>query len=156
MSLVYSRTDSGLTVAEHGAGEAAVARELRTYDPDLRLIRGIDPATETWFYKVYRYAGSERPAEFLFAWMDAKGQPLPLSMRLLEKVREQDRNTRAAAVNEDIANELNRQRLDAMAERDAEDAVAEWLPREKRSAVLHRGQHLRMARDKQRAKGRKV
>jgi hypothetical protein len=109
--MIYSRTDSGLVLAEHGSDEAAVARELLRHDPDLRLERAIHPDTQTHFWKVLRYVGSERPLEFICDWLDADRNPLPLSMRLLDRVKMHDRNSPMATLDEDTANARHRERL---------------------------------------------
>jgi len=156
VSLVYSRSDSGLVVAEHGADESAVARALREHDRELRLVRQPSDTFECLVWKVYRSAGSERPAEFICAWTDRSGAPLPLSHRLVDMVKGLDRGSRAPHMDADALNAQRRERAEKDVKRHNQDLIDDHLPRVGRNPVLHRGQSLRMARDKQRAKGRKV
>lgn len=148
MGLVYTRTGGGLVVAEHGQDEAAAARTLREYDPELRLVRQYDDVRRTPVWKVYSYRGPDQPAVFLLAWTDDRGVPLPLSSRLLDKVKELDRNSRAAHVDEDVLNARKREREARQLEQDMQDLADDWRTREGRSAVLHRGVHLRRSRSK--------
>jgi hypothetical protein len=100
VSLVYSRTDNGLLVAENASGdERAVARALKEYDPDLRLVPAVVKEQVAW--KVYRHSGPDRPALFLFMWGDEYGNPWPLSYRILDKVKTLDKNTSTGARDED-------------------------------------------------------
>lgn len=125
MSLVYSRSDSGLLIAETGSSdERAVARALKDYDPDLRLVPAVVNNQQAW--KVYRYAGPDHPALFLFMWGDHYGNPWPLSMRILDKVRELDKNTQSQARDEDA---LEARRKASNAKRDEDrttDLVDDW------------------------------
>lgn len=146
--LIYSRTDSGLLVAENGSGdERAVARALRDYDPDLRLVpQGV--AGGRMAYKVYRYCGSERPAEFICFWGNERGEPYPLSHRLLDKVRSLDKNQRGSEDyrSEDELNEQAKAARERQAEEDAQALLDDWKTREGRSALLPRGPSLARAR----------
>lgn len=103
---VFSKTDSGLLVPDRAAGdEQAVARLLKEYDPDLRLVPQYNG------YRVYRYAGSDRPAQFVLYWGDSDGNAYPLSSRILDKVKQLDRNNdRSEYRSEDALNEERRKR----------------------------------------------
>jgi hypothetical protein len=146
--LVYSRTDSGLLVAEEGASdEKAVGRLLRDYDSDLRLV----PATfhdGRLGYKVYRYAGPDRPAEFICYWGNEEGEPYPLSSRLLDKVRELDRNSRAPYLSEDELNARAQEKRERQIRQDAEDLVDDVATTAGVMPCFHRGAHLRRSRAK--------
>ncbi len=146
--LVYSRTDSGLVLAEHGQDEAAVARLLKQHDRDLRLVPQRSDSYGRIYYAVYRYAGSERDAEFVCAWVGEDGQPLPLSSRILDMVQQLDRNGRGAYVDEDERNARLRERRALDEAQATEDLADDWARRERRSAVLPRGSHLRQARSR--------
>lgn len=155
MGLVYSRTESGLVRAEHGADEAAVAAALKQHDADLRLIRGFDPDRQCWVWKVYRYYGPERDAEFLLTWRDeSTGEPRPLSMNLLDEVQRHDKNLRGDLVDSAVHNEKLKaeRRADYLSE--AEEIVKEFGPKMdgKKLPVIHRSQSLRRSRDKERAR----
>lgn len=146
--LVHSRTDSGLLVAEHRVEGAAVARALREHDPDLRLVPQFSASMGGQYWAVYLYAGSERPAEFVTAWVNEQGEPLPLSMRLVDRVQELDRNGRGETPSADELNALEEERRRLDAEQAAEDLYDDWRKREGRSALLPRSQSLRAARSR--------
>lgn len=154
MSLVYTRTDSGLEVASYAADEAAVARALKDYDPELRLAPQPSDGYGCTVYKVFRWQGNDRPAVFLFAWVDEHGNPYPLSMQLLELVKRHDRNTRNRALDADVLNAQKKAREAAQWEKDVEARRTYWDTPHGRP-VLPRSQSLRMARDKRRAEGEK-
>ena len=86
----------GLLVPE-GALEAAVSRQLRELDPDLRLVPQDSDAYGTRIYKVYKYEGPDRAATFILHWGDEHGNPFPLSSALVEEVKRHDRNMRGHA-----------------------------------------------------------
>jgi hypothetical protein len=148
LGLVYNRTTSGLVLAEHSQDEAAVARLLKQHDPDLRLVPQRSDAFGRTYYSVYRYAGSERPAEFIFAWVDDVGAPLPLTSRILDRVQELDRNSRGEYLNEDERDAQVRAERDKNTARNLEDLRDDWMTREGVSAVLPRSQSLRQARSR--------
>lgn len=109
MGLVSRVTDSGVVLYEEGG--STVARALQDYDDQLHLARD-----GHGLWRVYRTVGSEHRDVFICAWQDAQGKPLPLSMGLLEKVRQLDRNTREPApdpdaLNEAVQAELQRDRM---------------------------------------------
>jgi hypothetical protein len=149
--LTYSRTESGLLVAENAsADERAVARALRDHDPDLRLVPQ-SRVGDRIGYSVYRYAGSDRPAEFLLFWGNtASGEPYPLSSRLLDEVKRLDRNSRGAGdyVDVDERNARAKAELREHADKQGEELFDDWRKREGRSALLPRGVSLRRARSK--------
>ena len=148
MGLVYHRTDSGLVLAEHGQDEAAVARALKEHDRDLRLVPQRSDAYGHIYYSVYRYAGSERDAEFVCAWQNESGEPRPLSFGLVDLVKQLDKNTRSRYLSDDERNTRKREREAKQEERDREALISDWQTREGRSAVLPRGAHLRQARSR--------
>ena len=147
MGLVYTRRDDGLVLAQASQDEAAVARALKQHDPELRLVPQESEVLGKRCYKVYRYAGSERPAEFILAWVK-DGDPLPLSMGLVDAVKALDRNSRVEYLNEDERDALERERRDKQTAADIEDIRSDWATREKRSAVLPRSPSLRRARSR--------
>jgi hypothetical protein len=156
VGLVFTDSPSGLVLATHGSDEAATAAALREWDPDLRLVPQDSDHFGRRVYKVYRYRGSEQPAEFLCGWWDDLGNPYDsLSVTgLLEMVKRLDRNTRSDYIDPDVKNaRLTAQRRhDAAAEL---DAVAEEFAGRidgKKSSPLPRSQSLRRARDKVRAR----
>lgn len=148
--MICSRSDTGLLVAENGsADEKAIARALRDHDPDLRLVpQGFRNGMTA--YKVYRYCGSERPAEFICFWGNAQGEPYPLSSRLLDKVRALDKSQRGSEgyLSEDELNDRAKAARQEQAQADAEDLFDDWKTREKRSACLPRSTSLARARSR--------
>lgn len=159
MGLVHSRTDSGLIVAEYGSDGAAVRRALKQYDQNLELLPpGVDTVdgADRRHWRVYARTSPDRPLVFVTSWCDRAGEPLPLSMRLLDKVREQDRNTRGRYLDADERNRALRERLAKESREQAEELTEEHLRSAKRFHPAPRSVALRMTRDKLRAKGRKV
>ena len=144
-------THSGLLVPS-GTQEAAVAAALKQHDPDLRLVPQMSDVYGTTVWKVYRYCGSERPAEFVCGWWNDKLEPLPLSMALIDMVQLHDKNMRGNPGDVDeLTAKLKAQRYaDARAE--TQEMAREFAARMdgKRYTILPRSQSLRMARDKQR------
>lgn len=157
MGLVYSSTNSGLVIASEGADEAAARRALIQHDPDLRLVPQDSDAFGRRVYKVYRYMGSERPAEFVCGWWDDHGHPYDqLSVTgLLEMVQRHDKNLRGSrqASLEEREQALRQERYKD-GRRDLDEIVREFDGRieGKRSSPLPRSVGLRMARDKVRAR----
>lgn len=128
MGFVDSVTDSGIVVREHGADGAAIARALKQYDPDLRLVPQRDGEGRTR-WEVWQYQGGDRPAAFLLAWTTRQGEPLPLSMRLLDTVRLQDRNeTRSKAPDADVENAKLRAGIAKDFDADADEIAREHAP----------------------------
>ena len=84
-----------------------------------------------------------------------RGEPYPLSSGILDLVDRLDRNTRHGHVGEDEINAARDRELERQKARDREAIVDDHLFKHGRP-LLPRSQSLRMARDKQRAKGRKV
>jgi hypothetical protein len=159
LTLVHSRTGSGLIVAEYGADGAAVLRALKEYDRSLVLLPpGVDmrSGADRQHWRVYAKVSDDRPPTFVLAWTDENGDPLPLSMRILDKVKEHDRNTRGRVVDPDDHNRRRRHAIESQAAKDREALREEHLRAAKSFRPAHRSVGLRMSRDKQRAKGRKV
>src|SRR6266498_675093 len=147
----------GLLLPE-GALEASVAQQLRNLDPDLRLVPQNSDAYGRRVYKVYKYMGSERPAQFILMWGDENGNPFPLSSQLVEEVKRHDRNQRGhdTLIDEDAWNP----RLEAERRKQAEEEIME-IGREyekrisgKSYAVLPRSPSLAAARRRQRRKNK--
>ena len=155
MGLVLSQSASGLVLACEGSDEAACAAALREYDSDLRLVPQDSDAFGQRVYKVYRYVGSEQPAQFVCGWWDELGNPYPgLSVTgLLEMVKRLDRNTRFENVDPDERNRelLERRRKEASEEMDA--IAREFAGRidGTKSSPLPRSRSLYAARNRVRA-----
>lgn len=160
MGSEYSQTESGLVLPSQGSDEAAVRRALKEHDPELVLLPpGVDvagrPAPERVGYRVYRRSGGDRPLDFVCFWGNDQFDPYPLSSSLIDRVKELDRNTASLHLDELARDEIRRQEIAATSARDQEALAADWATPHGRP-VLHRSQSLRLARDKQRAKGKKV
>lgn len=159
MGLIHSRTGSGLIVAEYGADGAAVRRALKEYDRDLELLPpGVDVAggADRRHWRVYARVADDRPLAFVTAWADADGEPLPLSMRLLDKVKQQDRNSRSDYQDADTRNADVRERNRRRSQEQALELVDEHVRSAKRFHPAHRSVALRMTRDRLRSRGKKV
>ena len=149
--MIYTETDGGLVIAQEGESAAAVARELQRHDSDLQL-----RLSPSGYWKVYRQVAGDKPLEFVCAWMDSSGNAYPLTMGLVDLVKMLDRNTRVAAPDVDKMNARHREQFEENQQAMIQDLVDDWRVREGRSAMLPRGQSLRMARDKQRNRGVKI
>ena len=148
-------SNSGLLIASEGADPAGVGALLRRHDPDLRLVPRFHEERDCVVWAVYRYRGRERPSEFVCFWQTDDGVPLPLSSSLLDLVQRLDKTTSAPPPDPDETNRKLRERIAKDARADAEAIVEDWLMPHGRP-VLPRSQSLRRARDKQRARGKKV
>lgn len=112
-------THRGLVLAEHDVSEDAVQAELRSYDDRLLLSKEFDATHQCWVYVVVRYMGSEHPARHICDWRDPEtNEPLPLTLRLVEKANSLRLGSRAPQVDPEAENEKLR------AERLAEFEVA--------------------------------
>lgn len=123
-----SHNGSGLLVAEQAVTDGDVAQALRTYEPSLRLVPQWDGAERCVRWCVFRYLGGDRDAEFVCAWADRHGKPLPLSMSLLEKVRQLDVRTRGGPPDPNKLNEQHRDRLQRDQLREKEGIAADFAP----------------------------
>lgn len=158
MGLIHSRTGSGLIVAEYGADGAAVRSALKEHDRNLVLLPpGVDMGgADRRHWRVYAKVGGDRPPVFVTAWADEAGNPLPLSMRLLDRVKEQDRNGRGGYRDADTRNRELREGLRRRSRQQALELVDDHVLSAKRFHPAPRSVALRMSRDKQRARGKKV
>ena len=146
---MLTRTTHGLLVPQ-GSHEEAVRDALRRHDPELRLVPVESDAYGRRVYKVYRYQGPDRDAQFVLFWADREGNPLPLSMAIVDAVQLLDRSTVGRAPDEDERNRamLEERRKDA--ERDFQAIEEEFHDRlsGKRSSPLPRSQSLYRARSR--------
>jgi hypothetical protein len=152
--VIHRSLESGLVLAEQGMDGAALERELRKRDPLLALQGFYSPAHGAVVWRVVREAGAAGP-ETVCVWQSESGEPYPLSSGLLDLVDRLDRNTRHGHHGEDELNAARNRELDRQVERDRQAIVDDHLFKHGRP-LLPRSQSLRMSRDKQRAKGRKV
>lgn len=156
MGLVERTLDSGLIVAQDVGGDhASLERELRRRDPELSLQGWPSQTHDCIVWKVVRYAGPDRPPDTVCVWMSERGEPYPLSSGLLDMVDRLDRNTRARYRGEDDLNAERERERRKQLDRDNE-GIHENTTFKHGRPVLPRSQSLRISRDKQRAKGKKV
>lgn len=149
------RSDSGLLIAAESADADGVGALLREYDPDLRLVPRYNAERDCVVWAVYSYNGPNHPSGFVCFWQTRDGVPLPLSSNLLELVKQLDKNTAGSAPDPDAENRRLRERRAKDRARDYQAIIDEWVMPHGRP-VLPRSQSLRRARDKQRARGKKV
>jgi hypothetical protein len=155
MGLIERTLDSGLIVSEYGDDHASIERELKRRDPDLTLQGWPSQTHGCILWKVVRHAGSDRPPDTVCVWQSERGEPYPLSSGILEMVDRLDRNTRSVVVNADDLNAaVDRERAERVNREN--QAIREDHEFPHGHPVTPRGQWLRMSRDKQRAKGKKV
>lgn len=131
MRLTESVLDSGLVLLEGREDGAEVARELRRYDSSLSLRVDMNG-----LWRVYRTMGSEHRDVFICAWADRGGNPLPLNMRLLDTIKELDKNTRSDTPDPDAQNEQFVREREKQWARDAEAIIADHDP------ILKRRRHV--------------
>jgi hypothetical protein len=150
----YTRSDSGLILAEEIPDAASVERQLKQIDRGLSLQAWPRQDGPPIWRVVLHYAG-DRPPETIASWIDQSGEPLPLSSRLVDLVRSLDKNSRVAYVDADGKNAQFEEQRERDNARDEEALIADWRMPHGRP-VLPRSQSLRRSRDKQRAKGKKL
>ena len=155
----YVLVDNGsLEIVERAVSTGEVQTALAKLDRKLFLTFEIDPDYQARVWRVHYLVSTDRPAVHVMDWRTPQGAPLPLTMRLVDRVSEMEREAGSSAA---IAAENNRQMIEGL-ERDAQaeelELAEDMLPRMSgtRSAVLHRGHHLRQARDRQRRAGGSV
>ena len=152
MTLVYSQ-QNGLVVAENACGEPEVAARLRQFDRQLVLTWEVDEHHQARVWRVFKRMGSDRPAVWICDWRDDYGNPLPLSSRLVDRVRDLSMNSRAPKPDAETHNQRLREEADKQFQEETGD-IAKWHGgRHGRLACLPRGVSLRIARDKRRAQG---
>lgn len=141
---------SGLTLVEDSRDERDIQAELEQIDDRLFLSWEIDRGRQ--LYRVLYDRGDEPPAP-IAEWRGSDGEPLPLSSGLVELVKSLRPREGVDLGAAQRANEERAARQRADFEYEVDEAARDIGPRisDKRSAVLHRGVHLRRARDKQRA-----
>lgn len=149
---------SGLYVVEYAADSDSIDRDLRRHDDRLFLTYEIDPRFDAKVYVVLCEVEGDRPPLAVCEWRDEYGRPLPLSSGILDKVKSLAPRGGVAAQEAFAANEA----MVEAAKREADEAMDEIAEdvgdrmAGKRSASVHRGQHIRRARDKRRARGENV
>jgi len=122
----YLQLESGVLVAQSGAGYATIKAALKQHDQNLELgqVAGV--------WKVYyRYGSEPHQVTFLADWRDPDGRPRELSYGLVDKVKSQDRNSREQVPDVD---QLERRRQEELAKHRA--ALVEALNDEYRKPTI--------------------
>jgi len=155
VSLSYSQFDDGVILAHEGGDHATIERALKRHDRNLKLGGTVDPRFGKIAWKVYYQVSPDAPDEFVCDWRDPDGRPRELSFGLVDKVVARDRNSRGQ---EPSADELNaRYQEQKRKDQDRQyEAMIEDTVRRHGTPVTPRSARLRMARDKQRSRGKKV
>lgn len=155
-----NRTDLDyVSVVERTPESAAIDRELRLLDPRLFLNPERDPDFQGRIvWSVCYHMGAGQPPLHITDWRDPDTrEPLPLSWGLWSKVKAREHRD-PFTLRDDIRDHNERLRTRRLeTQRVAYDEVVSDVARfasDKRSGLLFRGQSLRRARDRQRAKGR--
>lgn len=158
---MHSYRHGALEVLAHERPDDIYKREIKRIDKRLFLECQVTLIGEA-VWCIVLDAGLDMGPVTLYEWRDRDGAPLELSSGILEEARRMKRSQLEAPgeLMEGVVRRnqemIERRRRDSMAS--YQEIVSDMLPRltGKRSAVLHRGVHLRRSRDKQRAKGEKV
>jgi hypothetical protein len=152
-------TRGGVWLAEESAAPHSIRQALKRIHPDLVLGQEVDFAWSQWVWKVLLRQG-DRPAIWLFDWRenldDPRSRPRPLSSAIVEHAASLQRGSRRPVVDPLVVNDELVERLDRQSEQETLEIAAEVKTRRRRISPVHRSQGLRMARDKQRAKGESV
>jgi hypothetical protein len=155
--LEYTSRRSGLLVAEQAAAPRQIRDALKRLDDQLVLGCEVDDRYGCWVWRVFRRDG-DRPAQWLFDWREnmeePRSRPRPLSHALVDEAASRRLGSRRVFVDPDVLND----RAVAEARREASE-VSEQIAREtvrRARSPVHRSVGLRMSRDKQRARGRRV
>jgi hypothetical protein len=147
-----------LTVMEELKPSSAIARELKQLDDRLFLEKQLTfSGEEVWC--VICSLGGDRPPATLLEWRDDRGVPIPeLSSGIVSRMARMGRDADKLSAEVASANADRQARADRDSHGVYAEIAADMVPRMSgtRSAVLHRGQHLRRSRDKQRSKGENV
>lgn len=148
-----------LYVVEEPQDKKRIADALKAIDPRLFVEKQITFEQEAVWCVVCDVGGDQPPHTILEYRDEETGKPIPdLGWRLVERVQRMDRDGArlAAKVIRENKERVEKARADARAH--WEDIGKDFQERMKptRSAVLPRGQHLRMSRDKRRARGESV
>lgn len=149
----------GLAVAFNPVDHRHIQAELTRLDPLLFLDPEVEPHGPRGPYvylTVKQHVGSGHPPVTVLEWRGSEG-PWPLTYAIVEQVKRQEGAIATAYVEAVAANELKRQQaVNDVGEKSYEVAMDARKASGKTSALLPRGQGLRMARDRARSKGRNV
>jgi hypothetical protein len=160
---MHLRLENDIVVCERSPLRASMQRKLHEIDPKLFLEKYVRPRDQAEVWRVCYDQGFDREPLVLFDWADPdSGRPLDLSWSLFDRVvtNRLDRSPRRELAMDAAqkANDAWQEERSDFSQREQDRVCEEILPlmHPIHSAVLHRGVHLRMSRDKARARGEKV
>lgn len=148
-----------LYVVEHAREKDEIQAALRKIDPRIFLEKQVTFEQEAVWCVVVEVGGDQPPMTIMEYRDEETGKPIPdLGWRVVERVQKMDRDggRLAAKVIRQNKERIDRARADARAHWEEIGKDFEQRMKPTRSAVLHRGQHLRRSRDKRRARGENV
>lgn len=145
-----------LLVLEQPRSQHEINVELRKLDPDFFVERQltIDQQAVWCVCK----SMSDQPPVVMVEWRDERRRPLELSYGIVSRAQQLQRDPVALLESVISKNRAKQEELRRKTDEGYADAGADAEPRitGKVRPVLHRGQHLRMSRDKRRERGEKV
>ncbi len=149
----------GIAAAFNTVTSKQIDRELQQLDRGLFLDPEMelhDPRGRYLYWTVKHHIGSNIPPFCVLEWRDGNG-PWDLSMAIVEAVKRKEGGLDRAVQQ---ALEHNRKMKEKTVEKVGNEAYEIAMDANKAAgktgAVLHRGQGLKMARDRQRERGKKV
>lgn len=158
---MLSRTDLDfMSVVETHPDKRAIDKALRVLDERLFLDAEHDPDFDCLVWCVKYHLGAGQPPMLISDWRDPNTRrPLELSWGLWSRIKAREHRDPFTLRDEIKAENEKLRTMRAERTQEAYEEIArDVIPKIKgvRSAGLHRGVGLRMARDRQRAAGRKV
>lgn len=147
-----------LYVVESRSDRSDIERALRQIDRGLFLEKQVTLEGEIVWCVVAEVFGDHPPLT-IFEWRDESGRPISeLAMGIVDRVNRLERDPVVLAKRLRERNEALKRERDRRRDEAYETMAREMVPsiQGRRSAVLHRSQALRMARDRRRAQGDKA
>lgn len=150
---MFESNHRGLVVCENSVDEQSVTRALKEFDDRLILSQEVDPDYGCFVYVVVRRWSNGHDAAHICDWRDDAGVPLPLTHRLVDKVKHLSVGSRApqpdAVAHNDALTEANRREFEDV----TEDMLQDAMRRRGRINAFHRSVGLSRTRARLRDKG---
>lgn len=143
----------GLLVAEHAADERSVQAQLKEFDDRLILSQEVDRDHGCLVYVVVRRWSDSHDVASVCEWRDDQGRPLPLSSRLVDKVKNLHVGSRAPQPDALAHNDRVRQQAKDEFDAVTDDMLRDAINRRGRLAVFHRSPGLARTRARLRDQG---
>lgn len=143
----------GLLVAEHATDERSVQAQLKEFDDRLILSQEVDQEHGCLVYVVVRRWSDSHDVAIVCDWRDDNGVPLPLSSRLVDKVKNLHVGSRAPQTDVLAHNDALSQQAKDEFEELSEDMLQAALRRHGRLPVFHRSPGLARTRARLRSRG---